>query len=55
MTFSELARQRKPTLWDAEIAVCRRLGLLSCTERTDRLAADAPVVAPSPLRRSPSG
>jgi hypothetical protein len=30
MTYSAPARQRKPTLWDSEIAVCRRLGLLLC-------------------------
>ena len=30
MTYSAPARQRKPTLWDSKIAVCRKLGLLSC-------------------------
>ena len=45
MTYSAPARQRKPTLWDAKVAVCHRLGLLSCAERVDRLPADAGVVS----------
>jgi hypothetical protein len=44
MTCSAAARQRKPTLWDSKVAVCRRLGLLSCAERVDGSESDAPVV-----------
>lgn len=49
MTNSAPARQRKPTLWDSQVAVCLRLGLLSCAERVDRSAADALVVSRLPL------
>src|SRR6202044_131534 len=33
MTYSAAARERKPTLWDSKVAVCRRLGFLSCAEQ----------------------
>jgi hypothetical protein len=47
MTRSVPARQRKATLWDAQVAVCRRLGLLSCADVGDRVSDD---VSQSPLQ-----
>jgi hypothetical protein len=49
MTYSAPARQRKPTLWDSQVAVCRRLGMLSCAERVDRLTSVALVAIQLPL------
>jgi hypothetical protein len=40
VTRSAPARQTKPTVWDAQVAVCRRLGLLSCGELGDRESLD---------------
>jgi hypothetical protein len=45
MTYSAPARQRKPTLWDSKVAVCPRLGLLSCAERLGQLPPDAPLAS----------
>jgi hypothetical protein len=42
MTFSAPARQRKPTLWDSQVALYRRLGFLSCAEPVERVAALVP-------------
>jgi hypothetical protein len=42
MTYSSPARQRKPTLWDSEVALCRRLGFLSCAESVEGMAALVP-------------
>jgi hypothetical protein len=51
MTNSALARQRKPTLWDSKVAVCRRVGFLSCAERVDPLVADVPMCTQMPFPR----
>jgi hypothetical protein len=54
VNHSSPARQRKTTFWDPQVAVCRRLGLLSCGELGDRESLDDSYAHAAP-HRSPAG
>lgn len=40
MTRVSSPRERKPTVWDSQIAVCRRLGYLHCEDQVEQIDSD---------------
>ncbi len=53
MTRSSSSRERKSTVWDSKIAVCRRFGFLQCEDQVEHAAVDVHVAKScDQLRRS---
>ncbi len=40
MTRASSPRERKPTVWDSQIAVCRRLGYLHCEDQVEQIDSE---------------